>query len=420
MVIQQLLAEAGVPGRHRPRPGGGRPPGCGPSRRLGHAEIAGKLHRLRPHRELRLARWRRTGQVVPLCHPGAAQPKPVGAGRRLDDGRRGVHAQRDRRPDRLPLPGPRRQPGDGALPPREPRCGSVCSSTGSRPARITLPTRTRTAPLCSASSGCTSSSARTGTSPSGPSRSRSSIPVPRPTRSRSARSGGCSHDDAGDRKWRSGQRRLPRRSASRGRRPGRPRLVTHLVVEPHGRAGLARLVPIGLADLSDRAEERPGQVRLRCTEAEFMSLEAAEETLAEFVPGYPDPVQLLPPGWRGAGGPTADGGTILSILESAPIDAVPPGEVEEHRGRNPRARHRRRGRAPSRPAHRPGTAPGRPRAGQARGPRGTAPTSASPPRWWPGSARTASGSPPPGSRYGTCRQAVSTRSDAPTRYQRRR
>ena len=42
-----------------------------------------------------------------------------------------------------------------------------------------------------------------------------------------------------------------------------------------------------------------------------MSLEPAEETLAEFVPGYPDPVQLLPPGWRGAGGATADGGTIL-------------------------------------------------------------------------------------------------------------
>jgi sporulation protein YlmC with PRC-barrel domain len=116
------------------------------------------------------------------------------------------------------------------------------------------------------------------------------------------------------------------------------RTVTHLVVEPHGRAGLARLVPIGLTDLSDRAdradraEERPGQVRLRCTEAEFMSLEAAEETLAEFVPGYPDPVQLLPPGWRDAGGPTADGGTILRIPEKETIDVVPPGEVEEHRG----------------------------------------------------------------------------------------
>ncbi len=107
------------------------------------------------------------------------------------------------------------------------------------------------------------------------------------------------------------------------------RTVTHLVVEPEGRTGLARLVPLDLADLAD---ERPGQVRLRCTEAEFMSLDAAEETLAEFVPGYPDPVQLLPPGWRGAGGPTADGGTILRIDEKETIDVTPPGEVEEHRG----------------------------------------------------------------------------------------
>jgi hypothetical protein len=108
--------------------------------------------------------------------------------------------------------------------------------------------------------------------------------------------------------------------------------VTHLVVEPHGRAGLARLVPLDLADLTDPADDRPEQIRLRCTEAEFMSLEAAEETLAEFVPGYPDPVQLLPAGWRGAGGPTADGGTILRIDEKETIDVIPPGEVEEHRG----------------------------------------------------------------------------------------
>jgi len=110
------------------------------------------------------------------------------------------------------------------------------------------------------------------------------------------------------------------------------RTVTHLVVEPHGRAGLARLVPLDLADLADPADERPEQIRLRCTEAEFMSLEAAEETLAEFVPGYPDPVQLLPAGWRGAGGPTADGGTILRIDEKETVDVIPPGEVEEHRG----------------------------------------------------------------------------------------
>ena len=108
--------------------------------------------------------------------------------------------------------------------------------------------------------------------------------------------------------------------------------VTHLVVEPHGRAGLARLVPLDLADLTDPAGAPPGQVRLRCTEAEFRNLDAAEETLAEFVPGYPDPVQLIPPGWRGAGGATADGARILRIDEKETIDVVPPGEVEERRG----------------------------------------------------------------------------------------
>ena len=104
------------------------------------------------------------------------------------------------------------------------------------------------------------------------------------------------------------------------------RTVTHVVVEPKGRAGLARLVPLSLADVT------PGQVRLRCTEAEFKVLDAAEEILTEFVPGYPAPVQLLPPGWRGAGGPTVEGGTILRIPQRETIDTLPPGEVEERRG----------------------------------------------------------------------------------------
>ena len=107
------------------------------------------------------------------------------------------------------------------------------------------------------------------------------------------------------------------------------RTVTHLAVEPEGRQGLARLVPLDLVDL---AGTQPGLVRLGCTEAEFKNLPAAEETLAEFVPGYPDPVQLLPPGWRGAGGPAADGGAIPQIREQETIDVVPQGEVEEHRG----------------------------------------------------------------------------------------
>ena len=152
------------------------------------------------------------------------------------------------------------------------------------------------------------------------------------------------------------------------------RTVTHLVVEPHGRAGLARLVPLELADLAghadpadpaDLADAGPGQIRLRCTEAEFMSLEPAEETLAEFVPGYPDPVQLLPPGWHGAGGATADGGTILRIPERETIDIVPPGEVEERRGDHVHATdggigHLRGLRID------PGSTPGDPPAGQGR------------------------------------------------------
>jgi sporulation protein YlmC with PRC-barrel domain len=104
------------------------------------------------------------------------------------------------------------------------------------------------------------------------------------------------------------------------------RTVTHIVVEPKGRQGLARLVPLDLLDAS------PDQIRLACTEEEFKGLEAAEETLAEFVPGYPGPVQLLPADWRDAGGPTAEGGAILRIPEKETVDIVPPGEVEEHRG----------------------------------------------------------------------------------------
>ena len=102
--------------------------------------------------------------------------------------------------------------------------------------------------------------------------------------------------------------------------------VTHLVVEPEGRSGLARLVPFDLAEVAR------GGTLLSCTEAEFRNLEAAEQTLAEFTLAYQAPVQLLPPGWRGAGGPVTQGGAIPRIPEKETVDVVPPGEVEEHRG----------------------------------------------------------------------------------------
>jgi len=104
------------------------------------------------------------------------------------------------------------------------------------------------------------------------------------------------------------------------------RTVTHVVVEPDGRVGLARLVPLDLVDAAS------GQLRLRCTETEFKSLDAAEETLAEFAVGQTVPVQLLAPGWRGTGEPAEDGSEILRIPEKETIDVVPEGEVEEHGG----------------------------------------------------------------------------------------
>jgi hypothetical protein len=104
------------------------------------------------------------------------------------------------------------------------------------------------------------------------------------------------------------------------------RAVTHLVIEPkleHGTGlGLARLVPL------DHADATTDEIRLGYTEAEFKDLNPAEETLAEFVPGYGAPVQLLPSGegWRGADVPAADGQTIPQIREMETIPVLPEAE----------------------------------------------------------------------------------------------
>jgi hypothetical protein len=108
--------------------------------------------------------------------------------------------------------------------------------------------------------------------------------------------------------------------------------VTHVAVEPEGRSGLARLVPLGQVDADPDPDAAPGQLRLRYTEAEFMTLDPAEETLAEFAIGQTVPVQLIPPGWRGTGEPVAEGGDILRIPERETVDVSPSGEVEEHGG----------------------------------------------------------------------------------------
>jgi sporulation protein YlmC with PRC-barrel domain len=116
--------------------------------------------------------------------------------------------------------------------------------------------------------------------------------------------------------------------------------LTHLVVEPEHRRGLGRLVPFRLIDATS------GQVRLRCTKAEFEELDPAEETW--FIPGTggyasygPGQVGYWPYYGLGmaadlgadggiSGGISGIGGGIVSPTVTS--DTVPQGEVEVRRG----------------------------------------------------------------------------------------
>jgi sporulation protein YlmC with PRC-barrel domain len=113
--------------------------------------------------------------------------------------------------------------------------------------------------------------------------------------------------------------------------------VTHLVIEQEHRHGLGRLVPLALVGGT------AGEVRLRCTRAEFEKLGPAQET--QFIPstsgyggyGYlPDQVGYWP--YYGLGGGVGVAGLgIGGIGAGAPAqtvisDTVPLGEVEVCRG----------------------------------------------------------------------------------------
>ncbi len=107
------------------------------------------------------------------------------------------------------------------------------------------------------------------------------------------------------------------------------RSVTHLVVEPEGRLGLGRLVPLDLVDAT--AEE----VRLRCTLEEFEGLESAEES--QFVPGTQGygafgPEQVVSWPYYGLGGTGVSGDELAGVSQVVTYDTVPLGEVEVHRG----------------------------------------------------------------------------------------
>ena len=98
------------------------------------------------------------------------------------------------------------------------------------------------------------------------------------------------------------------------------KVVTHLIVEPRRRHEPARLVPLELV------ESAAGEIRLRCTSAEFDSLDPAAETrfIANFtdVPEYRQTDIVFWPhySYRGARG------------YQVTADAIPPGEVEVQRG----------------------------------------------------------------------------------------
>jgi sporulation protein YlmC with PRC-barrel domain len=109
--------------------------------------------------------------------------------------------------------------------------------------------------------------------------------------------------------------------------------VTHLVVDPEHRRDHGRLVPLGLVDAA------AGEIRLRCTKAEFENLDHAEET--QFIPAIDDyggygPAQIgfMPYYGLGGGmivpGVTPGGGEIAA--QAITNDTVPLGEVEISRG----------------------------------------------------------------------------------------
>jgi hypothetical protein len=105
------------------------------------------------------------------------------------------------------------------------------------------------------------------------------------------------------------------------------RALTHLVIKPP--LGLGRLVPAELADAT------PGEVRLRCTRAEFDQLDPAEET--EFLPGNygyapygPTEASAWP--YYGLGSAAMNAELAAAAPHVVTYDTVPLGEVEIRRG----------------------------------------------------------------------------------------
>jgi sporulation protein YlmC with PRC-barrel domain len=107
------------------------------------------------------------------------------------------------------------------------------------------------------------------------------------------------------------------------------KVMTHLAVEPEHRLGLARLVPVDLAEPGDDA------VVLACTRAEFERLDPAEET--QFVPGTRGyevygPEQVLSWPYYELGDTVMDPAQEGQVSQTVTVDTLPPGEVGVRRG----------------------------------------------------------------------------------------
>jgi sporulation protein YlmC with PRC-barrel domain len=104
--------------------------------------------------------------------------------------------------------------------------------------------------------------------------------------------------------------------------------VTHLVIDPKHRGEWKRLVPVDLADAA------AGEIKLRCTMAEFGKLEPAEEQgLLPSDSGHPvSNPDLARYGGSGYGGLTMANLRLNDGVNVATHDTVPMGEVDVRRG----------------------------------------------------------------------------------------
>ena len=110
--------------------------------------------------------------------------------------------------------------------------------------------------------------------------------------------------------------------------------VTHLLVQPGRRRGLARLVPLSLVEAAN------GVIRLRCTIAQYEQLDSPDETYIP--PGIGgrefyerEPVISWPYYAGGAGMLGVPRDAIAGVPQTLTSDAVPehlPGEEEIPRG----------------------------------------------------------------------------------------